>query len=162
MTVKKKYNVGDVVWIYGVRRANDNSTQGTVVKSFNIEGYNDMHYVVSIPTEIEPLLEIRTWQTISQTKDGHVGSLREAFENPDAAHRMLARTGMTIISVDEEFTSNGHDCMGSKLDEYYIDEDHIDPEIIHAAMEKSKQDVSHSPLNLKETPKRRYFKKKKA
>ena len=162
MTVKKKYNVGDVVWIYGVRRANDNSTQGTVVKSFNIEGYNDMHYVVSIPTEIEPLLEIRTWQTISQTKDGHVGSLREAFENPDAAHRMLARTGMTIISVDEEFTSNGHDGMHSKLDEYYIDEDHIDPEIIHAAMEKSKQDVSHSPLNLKETPKRRYFKKKKA
>lgn len=162
MTVKKKYNVGDVVWIYGVRRANDNSTQGTVVKSFNIEGYNDMHYVVSIPTEIEPLLEIRTWQTISQTKDGHVGSLREAFSDPEAAHRMLARTGMAIISVDEEFTSNGHDGMGSKLDEFYIDEDHIDPEIIHAAMEKSKQDVSHSPLNLKETPKRRYFKKKKA
>jgi len=52
--------------------------------------------------------------------------------------------------------------MDSKLDEYYIDEDHIDPEIIHAAMEKSKQDVSHGPLNLKETPKRRYFKKKKA
>jgi hypothetical protein len=51
MTVKKKYNVGDVVWIYGVSQANDKSTQGTVVKSFNIEGYNDMHYVVSIPTD---------------------------------------------------------------------------------------------------------------
>lgn len=157
MTVKKKYNVGDTVWIYGVSRTNATSTQGTVVKSFAIEGYNDLHYVVSIPTEIEPLLEIRTWQTISQTKDGHVGSLREAFEDPDAAHKMLARTGMAVISVDEEFTGDGHDGMGS-LDE----DDDISADAIHAALEKSKQDVSHSPLNLKDAkPKRRYFKKKK-
>ena len=156
MTVKKKYNVGDVVWIYGVRRANDKSTQGTVVKSFNIEGYDDMHYVVSIPTEIEPLLEIRTWQTISQSKDGHVGSLREAFSNPDAAHRMLARTGVKFISdADEDYDGDGHDGMGS------FAEDEISPDAIHAALEKSKQDVSHTPLNLKsEKPKRRYFKKK--
>ena len=156
MTVKKKYNVGDIVWIYGVRRANDKSTQGTVVKSFNIEGYNDMHYVVSIPTEIEPLLEIRTWQTISQTKDGHVGSLREAFSDPDAAHRMLARTGVAFISdADEDYDGDGHDGMGS------FAEDEISPDAIHAALEKSKQNVSHTPLNLKsEKPKRRYFKKK--
>ena len=156
MTVKKKYNVGDVVWIYGVRRANDKSTQGTVVKSFNIEGYNDMHYVVSIPTEIEPLLEIRTWQTISQSKDGHVGSLREAFSDPDAAHRMLARTGVAFISdADEDYDGDGHEGMGS------FAEDEISPDAIHAALEKSKQDVSHTPLNLKsEKPKRRYFKKK--
>ena len=156
MTVKKKYNVGDIVWIYGVRRANDKSTQGTVVKSFNIEGYNDMHYVVSIPTEIEPLLEIRTWQTISQTKDGHVGSLREAFSDPDAAHRMLARTGVAFISdADEDYDGDGHDGMGS------FAEDEISSDAIHAALEKSKQDVSHTPLNLKsEKPKRRYFKKK--
>ena len=157
MTVKQRYNVGEVVWIYGVRRANDKSTQGTVVKSFNIEGYNDMHYVVSIPTEIEPLLEIRTWQTISQTKDGHVGSLREAFENPDAAHRMLARTGMAIISEsEEEFTDDGHDGMGS------FAEDDISPDAIHAALEKSRQDASHTPLLVKDAkPKRRNFSRKK-
>lgn len=155
MTVKKKYNVGDTVWIYGISQNNAKSTQGTVVKSFNIEGYNDMHYVVSISTEIEPLLEIRTWQTISQSKDGHVGSLREAFSDPDAAHRMLARTGMAVISEDEEFIGDGHDGMGS------FEEDDISPDAIHAALEKSKQDVSHGPLNLKEKPKRRYFKKKK-
>ena len=156
MTVKKSYKVGDIVWIYGVRRANDRSTQGTVVKSFNIEGYDDMHYVVSIPTEIEPLLEIRTWQTISQTKDGHVGSLREAFSDPDAAHRMLARTGVKFISdAGEDYDGDGHDGMGS------FAEDEISPAAIHAALEKSQQDVSHSPLNLKsEKPKRRYFKKK--
>lgn len=160
MTVKKKYNVGDTVWIYGVQRNNDKSTQGTVVKSFNIEGYDDMHYVVSIPTEIEPLLEIRTWQTISQTKDGHVGSLREAFSDPDAAHRMLARTGVKFVSdADEDYTGDGHDGMGSFADE----EDDVSADAIHAALEKSKQDVSHGPLNLKDAkPKRRYFKKKKA
>ena len=159
MTVKKKYNVGDTVWIYGVQRNNDKSTQGTIVKSFNIEGQNDMHYVVSIPTEIEPLLEIRTWQTISQTKDGHVGSLREAFSDPDAAHRMLARTGVKFVSdADEDYTGDGHDDMGSFADE----EDDVSADAIHAALEKSKQDVSHAPLNLKsEKPKRRYFKKKK-
>ena len=161
MTVKKRYNVGDVVWIYGVRRSNDKSTQGTVVKSFNIEGYNDMHYVVSIPTEIEPLLEIRTWQTISQTADGHVGSLREAFSNPDAAHKMLTRTGLAFISVDEEFTGDGHDGMGSTLDDFYQDDD-ISPDAIRAALEKSQKDSSHGPLNLKEAkPKRRNFSRKK-
>lgn len=155
MTVKKKYNVGDTVWIYGVNRTNVKSTQGTVVKAFNIEGYNDLHYVVAIPTEIEPLLEIRTWQTISQTADGHVGSLREAFSDPDAAHKMLARTGMAVISADE--TEDGHDGMGS-----FADEDDISPDAIHAALEKSKQDVTHAPLNLKsEKPKRRNFARKK-
>jgi hypothetical protein len=108
-----------------------------------------MHYVISIPTEIEPLLEIRTWQTISQTADGHVGSLRESFEDPDAAHRMLSRTGMTLISTDD-------------MDNISDEEDNISPEAIHAALEKSKQDVTHSPLNLKDAkPKRRNFTRKK-
>ena len=159
MTVKKKYNVGDIVWIYGVRRANDKSTQGTVVKSFNIEGYNDMHYVVSIPTEIEPLLEIRTWQTISQTKDGHVGSLRDAFTNPDAAHRMLARTGMAFVSdAGEDYDGDGHDGMGS------IDDP--TPEQIHAALERAERE-KHQPFNLNPRPagkrpsKKRTFTKRK-
>jgi hypothetical protein len=152
MTVKKKYNVGDTVWIYGIQRDNVKSTQGTVVKAFTIEGYNEVHYVVEIPTEIEPLLEIRTWQTISQTADGHVGSLREAFSDPDAAHKMLSRTGMAVISLDEE----ENDDTGS------FAEDDISPDAIHAALEKSRQDVTHSPLNLKsEKPKRRNFSRKK-
>jgi hypothetical protein len=152
MTVKKKYNVGDTVWIYGIQRDNVKSTQGTVFKAFTIEGYNEVHYVVEIPTEIEPLLEIRTWQTISQTADGHVGSLREAFSDPDAAHKMLSRTGMAVISLDEE----ENDDTGS------FAEDDISPDAIHAALEKSRQDVTHSPLNLKsEKPKRRNFSRKK-
>jgi hypothetical protein len=155
MTVKKKYNVGDTVWIYGIQRDNVKSTQGTVVKAFTIEGYNETHYVVAVPTEIESLLEIRTWQTISQSKDGHVGSLREAFSDPDAAHKMLARTGMAVMSDDEESAVNGNSLFDDDFDD-------ISPDAIHAALEKSQQDSSHSPLNLKsDKPKRRNFARKK-
>jgi hypothetical protein len=166
MTVKKKYAVGDTVWIYGIGK-NQKSTQGKVVKVFNIEGYVDTQYVVEIPTEIEPLLEVRTWHTISQTKDGHVGSLREAFSNPDAAHKMLARTGMAFISSDEEFTGDGHDGMGTeefdRYEEHIAEEDDIDPNLIHAALEKSQKDSEHGPLVTKSNkPRRPYYKKKKA
>ena len=153
MTVKKKYNVGDTVWIYGISRNNERSTQGTVLKSFVIDynGFNnELHYVIGIPTEIEMLLEIRTWHTISQTKDGHVGSLRDAFENPDAAHRMLARTGMAIISSDN-VTGDSRD-----------DDDGISSDQIHAALEQSKKDVEHGPLITKDSkPKRRNYPRKK-
>ena len=162
MTVKKKYNVGDTVWIYGISRGNAKSTQGTVIQSFVItyKGFNnEPHYVIGIPNEIETLLEIRTWHTISQTKDGHVGSLREAFENPDAAHKMLARTGMAFISVDDEdYAGDGHDGMGSTTDEEDPSADEI-----HAALEQSQKDGEHGPLVTKQAPrKRQYFKKKKA
>ena len=158
MTVKKKYNVGDTVWIYGISRGNEKSTQGTVIQSFVItyKGFNnEPHYVIGIPNEIEMLLEIRTWHTISQTKDGHVGSLRDAFENPDAAHKMLSRTGMAFISTDDEEVAD--DSMSSE------DYDDISPDEIHAALEKSQKDGEHGPLVTKAAPrKRQYYKKKKA
>jgi hypothetical protein len=168
MTVKKKYNVGDTVWIYGISKNNIKSTQGTVIQSFVItyKGFNnELHYVIGIPTEIETLLEIRTWHTISQTKDGHVGSVREAFSDPYAARKMLARTGMDFSSTDE-FDGDGHDGMGStelneefdRFEEHMVEEDDISPDAIHAALEKSQKDSSHSPMMIKEAkPKRRNY-----
>jgi hypothetical protein len=167
MTVKKKYNIDDIVWIYGI--TNGKSTEGKIVQWFKVpvEGWdqNKVHYVVAIPTEIEPLLEIRTWETISQTKHGRVGALRDIFDNPDAAHRMLARTGMAIISTnEEEFIGDGHDGIGTtseefdRYEEHIADEDNISPDEIHAALEKSQQNASHSPLIIKEAkPKRRTY-----
>jgi hypothetical protein len=158
MTVKKKYNIGDTVWIYGI--TNGKSTEGKIVQTFIIkqEGWSqNIHYVIAIPTEIEYLLEVRTWDTISQTKDGRVGALRDIFENPDAAHRMLSRTGMTIISTDD-YTGDGHDGMGSVVD----DDDEISSDQIHAALEQSKKDVVHGPLVIKDTnSKRRNYSRKK-
>ena len=151
MTVKKKYNVGDTVWIYGITRDNIKSTQGKILKVFTIDydGFNnEPHYVIGVPTEIEMLLEVRTWHTISQTRDGHVGSIRDAFSNPDAAHKMLARTGVAVISNDEE-----------------TDEENSEdpsPEEIHAALEQSQKDGEHGPLVTKSNkPRRPYYKKKK-
>ena len=164
MAVKKKYAVGDTVWIYGVSKNNVKSTQGTVIKTFTIDygNYNkEPHYLVEVPTEIEPLLEVRTWHTISQSRDGHVGSIRETFSNPDAAHKMLSRTGMAIISVDDkEALGNEQDNAGSILDE---DSEGPSTDEIHAALEKSQKDGEHGPLVTKQAPrKRQYFKKKKA
>jgi len=159
MTVKKKYNVGDTVWVYGVTRDNIKSTEGKVLRIFTIEGYtNEPHYVVGIPTEIEMLLEIRTWHTISQTKDGHVGSIRDAFSNPDAAHKMLARTGMAVVSDDEELNEES-----DRFEEHIADDDEVSPDAIHAALEQSQKDGEHGPLVTKTNkPRRPYYKKKKA
>jgi hypothetical protein len=161
MTVKKKYSVGDTVWIYGVSRDNIKSTQGKIFKVFTIDydGFNnEPHYVIGIPTEIEMLLEIRTWHTISQTRDGHVGGIRDAFSNPDAAHKMLLRTGMAVISDDEELNEES-----DKFEEHMAEEDDIDPNLIHAALEQSQKDGEHGPLVTKSNkPRRPYYKKKKA
>ena len=160
MTVNKQYNVGDTVWIYGISKNNIKSTRGTVIKIFTIDygNYNtEPHYLVEIPTEIEPLLEVRTWHTISQTKNGHVGSVREAFSDPDAARKMLSRTGMDFSSTDDDdYAGTGHDVMGGILDE-----DNISADQIHAAMDQAQKVSAHGPLYIKEAkPKRRYFKKK--
>jgi hypothetical protein len=173
MKIKKQYSTGDTVWIYGIGN-NSKSTQGTVVKSFKIDyaGISDeVQYVICIPTEIENLLEIRTWHTISQTEHGHVGSVREAFIDADAARKILSRTGMSFTSEDEqEFTGDGHDGMGSVPEEFdrhfehMADEDEISAEMIHAAMEKSRDALQHTPLVIKDPKparRRNYSRKKK-
>ena len=161
MTVKKKYNVGDTVWIYGISKNNIKSTEGKILKVFTIDydGFNkEPHYVIGIPTEIEMLLEIRTWHTISQTRDGHVGGIRDAFSNPDAAHKMLSRTGMAVISDDEELNEET-----DRFEEHMADEDEVSPDAIHAALEQSQKDGEHGPLVTKPNKARRpYYKKKKA
>lgn len=159
MTVKKKYAVGDTVWIYGISKNNVKSTQGTVIKVFTIDydNYNkEPHYLVEVPTEIEPLLEVRTWHTISQTKDGHVGGIRDAFSDTDAAHKMLLRTGVAIISTDDEVSEDGTET--THEDDMY--EDGPSPEEIHAAMLRSQQSGTVPPMSPTKSSKRRYYKKK--
>ena len=151
MTVKKQYNIGDTVWIYGV--SNGKSTEGKVVQTITIdqEGWdpNTVHYVIAIPTEIEYLLEVRTWETISETKDGHVGGMREAFKNPDAGIRLMRRTGVDLTSEGDL--------------EQHDEDDDISPDAIHAALEKSQKDSSHQPLVIKEPrpARKRYPSRKK-
>lgn len=147
MTVKKQYAVGDTVWIYGINRSNTKPVQGKVIKVIDLTsaGYTvGDHYVIEVPTHIEPILEIRTWHNISQDETGPVGSLRELgnFEST------LKFAGTVGFAFDDN----------PALDS---DDDEIHPDQIHAALDQSLKNTEHAPLNLKtEKPKRRYFKKK--
>jgi hypothetical protein len=145
MTVKKKYSVGDAVWIYGINRSNVKPTAGKVVSVVNIDGYAGEHYIIAVPTHIEDLLEIRTWHNISQDSKGPIGSFRD-LGNIESTIKFTTRTGFAFDDSPE-------------LDS--DPEDDISPDQIHAALDKSLKDTEHAPLNLKsEKPKRRYFKKK--
>ena len=148
MTTKKTYAVGDAVWIYGINRSNTKPTQGTVIKIVDLEdaGFtNGPHYVISIPTHIESLLEVRTWENISQDSQGPVGSLRE-IGNIESTIKFAGTVG---------FAFDDDPALDTDID------DEISPEQIHAALAKSQEASKLQPLNLKqEKPKRRYYKKK--
>jgi hypothetical protein len=149
MSVKKKYAVGDTVWIYGINRSNIKPAQGKVIKIIDLSdaGYSiDNHYIIEIPSHIEPLLEVRSWHNISQDEKGPVGSLRE-IGNFESTIKFAGKVGF-VFDDSPDLDSNP--------------EDDISPEQIHAALNQSLKNTEHVPLNLKETPKRRYFKKKKA
>jgi hypothetical protein len=150
MTVKKYYKVGDTVWIYGINRSNVKSVQGTVIKTVDLSGagYTYEHYVVEIPSHIEPLLEIRTWHNISQDETGPVGSLRN-LGSIESTIKFASTVG---------FAFDDNPVLDSD-----VEDDKISPDEIHAALEKSQKDGEHGPLVTKAaTRKRQYFKKKKS
>jgi hypothetical protein len=151
MTVKKQYAVGDAVWIYGITRSNTKPVQGKVIKvvDLNDAGYSvGNHYIIEVPSHIEPLLEIRTWHNISQDERGPVGSLRE-LGNFESTIKFAGTVG---------FAFDDSPALDSDTEE-----DGPSSEEIHAALQKSQMEMEHAPLNLKpEKAKRRYFKKKKA
>jgi hypothetical protein len=151
MTVKKQYAVGDEVWIYGINRSNIKPVQGTVIKAIDLSGagYTYEHYVIEVPTHIEPLLEVRSWHNISQDAQGPVGSLR----------------GLNIESTIKHAATLGFVTDDNPLLDSDAEEDGPSADQIHAALQKSQMDMEHAPLDLKASaakPKRRYFKKKKA
>jgi hypothetical protein len=144
MDVKKEYEVNDPAWIYGITK-NNKLVKGKIIKKFTIDysGFNDeIHYIVAIPTEIEFLLEVRTWHNISQDEYGPIGSFRE-IRTKDVLDKFISKIGYS--------SSDEHD----DLDEPTAAE-------IHAALEKSKMSVIHQPLSIKENkPKKRYYPRKK-
>lgn len=102
MKVKKKYKVGDNAWIYGITSGPgyNRLTQGTVVHEMEIDGYTGPHYVIAISNGIDDLLEVRTWEEISQDNKGPIGSFRELLMNQPATQKKLLRTGMRLPEVE--------------------------------------------------------------
>lgn len=144
MSVKKNYEIGDTVWIAGVNNRGT-LTKGTVVKKFAIDfqgiSNESDYYIVSIPTHIESLLEVRTWETISQDEHGPVGCFRN-IENFDSTNKILAQAGY-------RYEPNG-----------IFDDDDPSPDEINAALEKSIGDHVHKPLIIRKPRSRSRFRKK--
>lgn len=146
METKKEYSLNDTVWIAGIDSRNNVLVPGRVIKIFNIDSYNYdptiKYYVIEIPTHIEPLLEIRTWDTISQDQHGPVGAIRIVSTNAVVEKKVLSKIGMYF-------------------DDGEVDYEPSDEEIL-AAIEKSKTLAEHQPLNFKPNkPKRKYYNRKK-
>jgi hypothetical protein len=146
MITKKSYNINDIAWIAGINSKSNRLVSGRVIKIFTIEidNYDPtiQYYVIEVPTSIEPLLEIRTWETMSQDKHGPVGCIRDVSEDPVVDKKCLKKLGM------------------------FYDDDEVDyepsEEEILAAIEKSKAVTVHPPLHLKSTKlKRRFYNRKK-
>lgn len=137
MDVIKEYKINDVVWIYGISEKNNKLTKGTIIKIFNIDntGFNEdtKFYIIAVPTEIEPLLEIRTWDTISQDEYGPVGGLRENFVNIDANNKKISQSGYTYNHVNNK-------------------EDGPSPDEIMAALENSANNLVHQSINFNKKP----------
>lgn len=151
MTVKKQYAVGDNAWIYGINRSNMKPVQGKVIKVVDLSsaGYSvGDHYIIEVPTHIEPILEVRTWHSISQDEKGPVGSLRN-IGNFESTIKFAGAIG---------FAFDDRPSLDSSLD----DEDGPSAAEIHAALEQSQKNSEHGPLVIKENkPRRRNFSRKK-
>ena len=151
MTIRKRYKIGETVWIYGIYVRNDVPVAGRVVHCFNLkfEEFDPAveHYVIAVDSHIEPLIEVRTWETISQDDQGPVGGLRGLDDTAD--RKVLSKTGIELGGTNTY----------SDTDE---DSDDPTPEEIHAAMERSQQTAVLPPLVLKEsmTSKPRRYNKK--
>jgi len=143
MKIKKNYAAGDDVWIHGIHPSNK-LAKGKVIANVDLStaGFTDPHYIISIPTHIEPLLEVRTWHTMSQDENGPIGSLRELGSVLNSDHKKMKQIGY-VYSPDSHY-----------------DNDEPSPDKILEALEKSADGLTHKPLHIKET-KRKYFPRKK-
>lgn len=72
--MKQEYNVGETAWIYFGDHKGE-LTEGTVVHKFRLDGWlsTPWHYVIEIPTSIDPILEVRDPWTMSPAEDQPIG-----------------------------------------------------------------------------------------
>lgn len=142
MTAKKDYKVNDEVWIHV--GSSGKLAKGRVIKVVDLSdaGWaNSLHYIIEVPTHIDPLLEIRSWHAISQDEHGPVGCFR-GIGDMVATIKKAKTTGFVYSETPEDNEPSA--------------------EQILAALEKSQQGSVHQPLVLKDTSRKpRNYRKKK-
>lgn len=153
MKIKKQYEMNDPAWIH---LGNGKLTKGKVVDIFDLEhaGYDkDIEfYIVEVPTEIEPLLEVRTWSNMSQDAKGPIGIYRDIKEQSFSTTKYLGKVGIELPPqrVSQETVTNDE-----------VDPLDPTPEEVNAAIERAEQAkrMMYHGHTTSEKPKR-YFKKK--
>jgi hypothetical protein len=70
-------DVGDDCWCY-VGNHKGKKSKGTIIAIVRLPGYAKPHYIVEIPTSVDPLLEVRDGFSISDSEKKHIGFLRRA------------------------------------------------------------------------------------
>lgn len=100
MNIKKQYEINDDVWIHiGTGKLH----KGKVVEYFDlghIGRTRDIeYYVIEIPTSIEPLLEVRTWEEISQDSKGPIACYRNLGDEAET-FKKLGKLGIEMPILD--------------------------------------------------------------
>lgn len=74
--VRVERKVGDKAWFYFGNHHGGELTEGTVVHVFQLEGWGDEHYVVEMPSSIDPVHAVRDPYTVSDAPDKPIGLWR--------------------------------------------------------------------------------------
>jgi hypothetical protein len=151
MEIKKQYEINDDVWIHiGTGKLH----KGKIVEYFDLghigRDRSTEYYVIEIPTSIEPLLEVRTWQEMSQDQKGPLACYRN-MEDSAETFKKMGKLGIQMPVVDNS--------LSELLDD--LEPDDPTPEQVNAALEravKSRQEV-FTTATLKQPKKRTYRKK---
>ena len=96
--MKKEYNIKDRVWIH---LGEQTLVEGRVVEIVDLEhldeGYSRENelYIIEIPTPIEPVYEVRNFDTISPDAVGPLMFYRN-LQGVVAANRLLKKVGVKL------------------------------------------------------------------
>jgi hypothetical protein len=96
--MKNEYNIKDRVWIHNGEQS---LVEGRVVEIVDLEHLGEGHdpkrelYIIEIPTPIEPVYEVRTFDAISPDAEGPIMLYRN-LQGVVAANRLLKKVGVKL------------------------------------------------------------------
>ena len=134
--MKKEYNIKDQVWIHLGEKT---LVKGRVVEVIDLEhlgeghGKDDELYIIEIPTHIEPVYEVRSFDQISPDATGPISLFRKT--NYTAENRLLKKIGMPLPVQTSDTLAEIAQEINDELDDIA----EPTPEQIHAAMERAEQ-----------------------
>jgi intergrase/recombinase len=166
MKIKKQYEMNEYVWIH---IGDGNLHKGKVIDIFDLEhaGYSKEteFYIIEIPTEIDPLLEVRTWGQMSQDLKGPIGAYRD-LKQTFPTKRFLSKVGIKIPTEERIAKTTKIETEVDKVVKLEI-VDGVDiydptPDEVNAAIERAERQKNemYNRVPTGEKPKRFYGKKK--